>query len=123
MGGYVDENYHIHERLIKDIENKKFDYPQDLLEFKSSVAELVRSIYSADNYTASYDEKAGNIDESVIQSWNAIKTSFDKKAGDLDSISLTDNYYRSIDFFDIPIWWYDDLNYQILYITSKPESK
>ena len=67
MQGYIDEHYHIRETIIKDIENQKFKYPDELQGFESCVAELVQNIYSADNYSAVKNEKADNIDEAVLR--------------------------------------------------------
>jgi DNA uptake protein ComE-like DNA-binding protein len=35
-----------------------------------------------------------------------------------NSFQLWDEYYRSLENYDIPIWYYDDKNYQILYTTE-----
>lgn len=65
--GYLDENLHITEALIKDVENKTYEVPEKLKGFESCVAELMISIYTTANFKATENENANNINETVLK--------------------------------------------------------
>ena len=67
MKNYLDDDYQITDDFIKDIEADKFEVPEKLKEFKTSVIELVQGIYSTANYKASENEKTNNIDEKILK--------------------------------------------------------
>lgn len=59
---YVDSDYKITDKLIKDIEADKVELPNELVPFKASICELMQKIHSTANFKASSNEKADNID-------------------------------------------------------------
>ena len=64
---YVDSDYKITDKLIKDIENDKVEVPEVLVNFKKSVCELMQNIHSTANFKASNNEKADNIHENPLK--------------------------------------------------------
>lgn len=65
--GYVDSNYKITDKLVKDIKNDKVDVPKELVPFKESVCKLMQQIHSTANFKASTNEWADNIHESILK--------------------------------------------------------
>ncbi len=65
--GYLDDNLHITEILIKDVENKTFTVPEKLKGFEAAVAELMTGIYTTANFKAAENENADNINEAVLK--------------------------------------------------------
>jgi type III restriction enzyme len=64
---YVDSEYNITDKLIKDIEDDKIEVPKNLVNFKESVCELMQNIHSTANFKASNNEKADNIHENPLK--------------------------------------------------------
>jgi type III restriction enzyme len=64
---YVDSDYNITDKLIKDIENDNVEVTKVLVNFKESVCELMQSIHSTANFKASNNEKADNIHENPLK--------------------------------------------------------
>ncbi len=108
MNGYVDDNYHINDKLIADINNNIYDYPENFKGFESGVAELVKNIYSAANYRAAENDRADNINEAVLKPndnfskkefrdlWNKIKVKTVYEV-DFDSEELVKKSINAID--------------------------
>ena len=106
--GYLDENYHITETLIKDVENKTYVVPDKLKGFESCVAELMTSIYTTANFKAVENENANNINEAVLKPndnfakkefqdlWNKIKVKTIYEV-DFESQELADKCVNAID--------------------------
>jgi type III restriction enzyme len=65
--GYVDNDYKITEKLIQDIEKDEVELPKGLQDFKTSVCNLMQQIHTTANYKAAEDEKADNINESILK--------------------------------------------------------
>ena len=61
--GYVDENYKITDKLIKDIQEDKVALPKELEGFKQPVVALMQQIYDTDNFKACDNDKANNVYE------------------------------------------------------------
>ncbi|MBI9031141.1 DEAD/DEAH box helicase family protein [bacterium] len=66
MNGYIDDKYFITEDLIKDIEEEKFQVPDDIKAFKQEVSRLLQQIYQTKNYTPTGDERKNNIKETIL---------------------------------------------------------
>jgi type III restriction enzyme len=64
---YVDSDYNITEKLIKDIEDDKVEVTKALVNFKESVCELMQNIHSTASFKASNNEKADNIHENPLK--------------------------------------------------------
>jgi len=106
--GYLDENYHITETLIKDVENKTYEVPDKLKGFESCVAELMTGIYTTANFKAAENENANNINESVLKPndnfakkvfqdlWNKIKVKTVYEV-DFESSELIEKCVKVID--------------------------
>jgi len=105
---YVDEDYQITDKLIKDIEADKFEVPENLNNFKTSIIELVQGIYSTANFRASENEKINNINEKILKPnenfakkefkelWNKIKIQTVYEV-DFDSEELIEKSIKAID--------------------------
>ena len=65
--GYLDENYHITEILIQDIEKKTYSVPNKLKGFESCVAEFMTEVYTTANFKAAENENENNIHEAVLK--------------------------------------------------------
>ena len=108
--GYIDDDYQITDELIKDIESDKFEVPEKLKDFKTSVIDLLLGIYSTANYKASQNEKANNIDEKILKPngnfakkefkdlWNKIKiqTVYEVDFDTNEFYLVASSYYNSI---------------------------
>ena len=64
---YVDSEYKITDKLIKDIENNSVVVPKELEAFKDNVCELMQSIHTTANFKASSNEKADNVNEAILK--------------------------------------------------------
>jgi type III restriction enzyme len=67
MKGYLDENHHITESLIQDIENKSYSVPDFLKGFESEVADFMVEVYTTDNFKATENGNEDNIHEAVLE--------------------------------------------------------
>lgn len=67
MKGYVDEKFQITDKLIKDIEEDKFEVPEVPEEFKDCVIDLIKSIHTTANFKATSNEKEDNINEAILK--------------------------------------------------------
>ncbi len=73
--GYIDNDYHITDVLIKAIESKTYETPEKLKGFESCISELMQNIYTTANFTATENESDNNINEPVLKP----NDNFDKK--------------------------------------------
>jgi type III restriction enzyme len=64
---YVDSDYNITQKLIKDIEDDNVEMTKVLVNFKESVCELMQNIHSTASFKASNNEKADNIHENPLK--------------------------------------------------------
>ena len=64
---YVDSEYNITDKLIKDIEEDKVEVTKALVNFKESVCDLMQNIHSTASFKASNNEKADNIHENPLK--------------------------------------------------------
>jgi len=65
--GYLDENYHITDTLVKDVENQTYQVPKKLETFKNNIAQMFIGIYQTANFKATENENANNIYVPVLQ--------------------------------------------------------
>ena len=65
--GYVNENYQITDILIKDIADKKYAVPTELVGFKTQIAELMQNIYTTANFKASENGNANSVTVDVLK--------------------------------------------------------
>lgn len=106
--GYLDENYHITEALIQDIEKKTYSVPNKLKGFESSVAEFMTEVYTTANFKAAENENENNIHEAVLKPndnfakeefqelWKRIKVKTVYEV-DFESQELVDKCIRAIE--------------------------
>jgi type III restriction enzyme len=64
---YIDSEYNITDKLIKDIEDDKVEVPEALVNFKESVCELMQNIHSTASFNSTNNEKADNIHENPLK--------------------------------------------------------
>jgi type III restriction enzyme len=106
--GYLDENYHITESLIQDIEKKTYSVPNNLKGFESCIADFVIEVYRTDNFKAAENENENNIHEAVLKPndnfakkefqelWKRIKVKTVYEV-DFESRELVDKCIRAIE--------------------------
>lgn len=105
---YLDEDYKITDKLIKDIENDTIQLPDELNDFRDSVCEMMQNIYTTANFKAAGNEKADNINVSFLKPndnfakkefqdlWNKIKVKTVYEV-DFDSDELIKKSINAID--------------------------
>jgi DNA uptake protein ComE-like DNA-binding protein len=84
--------------------------------YRPAYAELAKFVVKGLKFQAINDEKIAATLKQVVSVQTSLKA-------DVDNFQLWNDYYAEVDKFDIPIWYYDDKNYQILYVTETPDSK
>jgi len=62
------------------------------------------------------------LDEEALDTFSKMEKAFANRSQVLDAFTMMDAHYHEVDSTDVPIWWYDDKNYNILYETSSPDS-
>ena len=67
MKGYVDENYQITDKIIKDIDENKFTLPNKFKGFENGVIDLVQKVYNTANFNATENEKLNTINEKDLK--------------------------------------------------------
>jgi len=65
--GYIDENYHITDTLVRDVERQTYQVPKELEVFKNNIAQFFIGIYQTANFKATENENANNIYVPVLQ--------------------------------------------------------
>jgi type III restriction enzyme len=65
--GYVDKEYKITDQFIEDVEVDRVELPEELMDFKEAVIDLIQSIYTTANFKAADNEKENNINEVALQ--------------------------------------------------------
>jgi type III restriction enzyme len=65
--GYLDENYHITDTLVRDVERQTYQVPKELEVFKNNIAQFFIGIYQTANFKATENENANNIYVPVLQ--------------------------------------------------------
>ncbi len=62
--GYVDSNYKITDKLIEEIESGVVEVPNNLINFKTELIQIIEKVNATNNYKVAEDGKKNNINES-----------------------------------------------------------
>ncbi len=64
---YLDDENHVTEKCIADIESKVFAVPAEFSSFTPEIVKIVQDVYSTDNYKAVDDGRADNVNEAILK--------------------------------------------------------
>jgi type III restriction enzyme len=106
--GYVDQNDHVTEKFIEDMEKGEIEVPDELINFKDQLIEIVNKVYVTKNFKSSEDERENNVKLPILKPnenfskkefqdlWNKIKikTVYDVS---FDGKELIEKSIKSID--------------------------
>lgn len=108
---------------------------QDIFEDESSLNVLLEKVQNSDEaFVASFVELLKFVEKSLkfqamdhpiegLSDFVKYSKELQSSKKSEDQLNQISSLYESMDKMDIPIWWYDDKNYQILYQTKLAQSK
>jgi type III restriction enzyme len=106
--GHIDENDHVTEKFIEDLEKGVIEVPKELLPFKDELVGIVHKVYETKNFKVTEDDRCYSVKEAVLKPnenfakkefqdlWNKIKiktvydVSFDSEELIQKSIQIID---------------------------------
>ncbi|PCJ15419.1 MAG: hypothetical protein COB02_18025 [Candidatus Cloacimonadota bacterium] len=108
---------------------------QDIFEDESALKTLLEKVQNSDEaFQSSFIDLLKFIEKSLkfqamdhpidgLSEFVKLRLEVEKNSKNINHLEQLNDFYSSMDKMDIPIWWYDDKNYQILYQTKLAQSK